>query len=145
MIAFRKMEMTDIPRVAELEKELFTDPWSENGIGETLQQANSFCFVAENRDGVCGYLLVYYVLDECEIARIGVSQEMRRQGVASFLLHELVMFCHANSILHILLDVRESNEGARGFYQRSGFKEDGIRKNFYSDPKENAVLMSREL
>ena len=145
MIAFREMKMEDVPGVAVLEKELFADAWSEKSIEETLGQDNTFCFVAEDKKGFCGYLLVYYVLDECEIARVGVPSRMRRQGVASFLLHELVMFCHANSILKILLDVRESNEGARAFYKRSGFAEDGIRKNFYTDPVEHAVLMSRNL
>lgn len=145
MIAFREMKSSDIPQVAVLEAALFTDPWSEAGISETLEQNNTFCFVAENREGVCGYLLVYYVLDECEIARIGVSPEMRRQGVAAFLMHELKMFCHASSINRILLDVRESNSGARKFYQHCGFTEDGVRKNFYTEPKENAVLMSRML
>ena len=145
MIAFREMKQEDLSAVAALEKELFSDNWSEKSIGETLEQENSFCFVAEDNEGVCGYLLVYYVLDECEIARIGVSPKMRRQGIASFLLHELVMFCHAYSMNKILLDVREGNAGARSFYQRNGFKEDGIRKNFYENPKEHAVLMSRML
>ena len=145
MIAFREMNSADAVPVARLEKELFPDAWSEKGIQETLEQENTFCFVAEDKHGILGYILVYYVLDECEIARIGVSPAMRRQGIASFLLHELVMFCHAYSMNRILLDVREGNEGARAFYKRNGFLEDGIRKNFYENPKENAVLMSRVL
>lgn len=145
MIAFREMNSADASSVAKLEKELFLDAWSEQSITETLGQENTFCFIAEDKDELLGYILVYYVLDECEIARIGVSPKMRRQGIASFLLHELVMFCYAYSINKILLDVREGNAGARAFYQRNGFREDGVRKNFYENPKEHAVLMSRIL
>jgi len=145
MIAFREMQHTDAAAVAKLEKELFPDAWSEKSITETLEQENTFCFIAEDKAEIFGYILVYYVLDECEIARIGVAPAMRRQGIASFLLHELVMFCYAYSMNRILLDVRESNESARAFYERNGFLEDGIRKNFYENPKESAVLMSREL
>ena len=131
--------------MAKLEKELFSDAWSEKSITETLEQENTFCFIAEDKTEIFGYILVYYVLDECEIARIGVAPAMRRQGIASFLLHELVMFCYAYSMNRILLDVRESNEAARAFYKSRGFLEDGVRKNFYENPKESAVLMSRAL
>ena len=145
MIAFREMQHTDAAAVAKLEKELFSDAWSEKSITETLEQENTFCFIAEDKTEIFGYILVYYVLDECEIARIGVAPAMRRQGIASFLLHELVMFCYAYSMNRILLDVRESNEAARAFYKSRGFLEDGVRKNFYENPKESAVLMSRAL
>lgn len=141
----RLMERTDILHAAALEKKLFSDAWSETGIAETLNQSHTVCFAAKSEARLCGYLLVYYVLDECEIARIGVAFDMRRQGVASSLIRELETFCASQGIVRILLDVRESNTGARRFYGHCGFIECGARKAFYREPVENAVLMIKDL
>ena len=134
-ITVRKMRSEDIPIVAELEKELFSDAWSPGGIEETIRQNHTLCLVAEKNEKIAGYLLVYYVMDECEIARIGVSAKLRRQGAGGLLICRLERFCRENGITRILLDVRESNLGARRFYQYCGFCEDGQRKNFYCDPQ----------
>lgn len=87
--------------------------------------------------------MAYTAAEEMEIARIGVVKEMRRQGVARELLGALEKIGKQSGIEKILLDVRSGNEAAHKLYTSEGFTEDGIRKHFYSDPDEDAVLMSK--
>ena len=142
MLVFRKMSELDIDQVAELEKEIFSDAWTRNGIYETSCQNQAFITVAEEEGQVAGYCIIYYVLDEGEIARIAVSDKWRRKGVGRKLLDYTCECCLEKGVERLLLDVRESNESARSFYQNYGFEVDGVRKNFYDMPKEHAVLMS---
>ena len=100
---------------------------------------------AWNSRVLVGYLIVYYVLEDGEIARIAVESDFRRKGVASRLLKELAFICTDNGVNKLLLDVRESNESAKAFYKKKGFVLDGVRKNYYTNPTENAILMSLEL
>ena len=142
MLKFRRLVEQDISIVAEMEKETFSDPWSEQSIRETSGQKQAFITVAEQGDKVVGYCIIYYVMDEAEIARIAVANECRRLGVGQGLLEYTIGLCKELQITRMLLDVRESNVTARNFYIKNGFSEDGVRKNFYENPKEHAVLMS---
>ena len=145
MPIFRNGTKEDIKQIAELEASIFSDAWTENGVRESFEQAQSFITVAEVDGRFAGYCIIYYVMEEAEIARIAISEEVRRQGVGNGLLHYTCECCKERQIERLLLDVRESNEGAIAFYKKYGFQTDGIRKNFYDMPKENAVLMSRIL
>ena len=133
---------TDGEAVAKLEAQIFSDAWSEKSILETLEQPQAFIVVAERENAIVGYCIVYFVLDEAEIARIAVDSSQRKQGVGQEILKETCRICKEKGIERLLLDVREGNANARRFYQTFGFEEDGIRKNFYDNPKEHAVLMS---
>ena len=141
----RKAELSDLPEIAALESEIFSDAWSLKSLEQTWNQKNAEIFVAKTEGKIAGYLIFYYVLDEGEIARIATDPSLRRQGAAGRMFGELVSFCEERQITRILLEVRESNESARGFYEKCGFAEDGIRKNYYENPKENAILMSKNL
>lgn len=145
MLTIRRMKESDIPEVARLEKEIFPDPWSEGAISETFEQEQTLLLVAYEDRKLIGYLILYFVLEEGEIARIAVIPECRRQGVGARMLLELEDLCEDNGITKLLLDVRESNETAISFYTSYGFVQDGVRRNFYSDPQEDGVLMSREI
>ena len=145
MLLIRKMKKEDIPAVAVLEKEIFPDPWSEQALAESLEQNHTLLLTAYEDRQLIGYLILYYALEDGEIARIAVIPEKRRQGVGARLLLELENLCELNGITKLLLDVRESNAGAVSFYKDYGFTEDGIRRKFYSDHVEDAVLMSRQL
>ena len=145
MQIFRNMTEQDVIPVAELEKKVFSDAWTSTGIYETFCQDQAFVTVAENDGEIVGYCIIYYVMDEAEIARIAVDEKVRRQGLGRGLLDFVCECCKVKHVQRLLLDVRESNVGARTFYQQYGFVEDGIRKNFYELPKENAVLMSKIL
>lgn len=141
----REMTIEDGAVVAEIEHQSFSDAWSEKAILETLEQNNSVCFVAEKAGKRVGYLLGYTAVDEVEIARIAVIDEMKRQGVGHALMLALKAWSKEHQIAKVLLDVRESNQAAGAFYAREGFVNDGVRKAFYQDPKEDAVLMSLEI
>lgn len=145
MLKLREMRQEDSARIAELEYEIFPDPWTEAGIKETFLQPHAFIAVAEDEQIIQGYCIIYHVLDEAEIARIAVDVSGRREGIGSRLLE----FCEKLSIERgaeiMLLDVRESNVAARSFYEKQGFCVDGMRKNFYDNPKEHALLMSRNM
>lgn len=152
MLKIQRAEKTELSEIAALESKIFSDAWSEKSLEETWNQKNAEIFTARYRmeesdesNKIAGYVIFYYVLDEGEIARIAVSPEVRRQKTATRIYQRLEKFCEEKEITKIMLEVRESNEAARAFYSRCGFKEDGIRKNYYDTPKENAVLMSVSL
>lgn len=143
MLVFRKMTENDIDAIAVLEAHIFSDAWSKKSICDTFLNPQAFVTVAETEGEIAGYCIVYHVLDEGEIARIAVAPDKRRQGAARGLLDYTCKLCVENGIRQLLLDVRESNEGARSLYQDYGFQTDGVRKHFYRNPTENAVLMSK--
>ena len=142
MTEIRRISGNDIDAVASLEAEIFPDPWSVKSIKETCENQNACVLGAYKKGKLIGYVIFYYVLDEGEIARIAVSPLYRRQGVAEQIFAGLLAFCAEKNIERILLDVRISNEPAIAFYRKAGFADDGIRKNFYENPKEHALLMS---
>lgn len=142
-VTVREMKIEDTAAVAEMEHQIFTDAWSERAIQETLSNSRTVCLVAEKMGHIVGYLLVYTAEDEADIARLATVEEMRRFGVGTDLIHALDLICWENQIQIILLDVRESNEAAKAFYAKQGFTQDGVRENYYRDPVENAILMSR--
>ena len=144
-IIVRELKVEDSAAVAEMEQQIFLDPWSEKSVLETVQQKQSVCFAAEKAGHLLGYLLAYHAADEAEIARIAVQKEARRQGAAGKLMQALEHYCEEHKMEKLLLDVRESNEAARSFYTKNGFVENGIRQGFYVNPSEDAVLMSRQL
>ena len=145
MLIVRNMQLSDAGEIARLEKCAFSDAWTEKGILDTFHQQQAFVVVGEMNEKVVGYCIMYYVLDEGEIARIAVDDTCKRQGVGRAILNQVECVCKEKAITRILLDVRESNETARAFYRDYGFAEDGIRKNFYEMPKEHAVLMSKDV
>ena len=145
MAEIRRISENDIEAVASLEEVIFPDPWSVKSIGETYENSNALILGAYQEEVLIGYVIFYYVLDEGEIARIAVSSSHRRKGVAEQIFVNLLEFCVQKNVEKILLDVRVSNETAIAFYRKSGFAEDGIRKNFYDHPKEHALLMSRDV
>ena len=143
MIEISEADFPEIPEIAALEREIFPDAWSLKSLEETWKQKNAAIFVAKTKEGMAGYLIFYYVLEEGEIARIATAHSVRRQPSQMF--RKLLDFCREQKITRIMLEVRENNEAARQFYGKCGFTKDGIRRNYYENPKENAVLMSVNL
>ena len=142
MLVVRNAVEADVEVIAVLEKATFSDAWTTESIYDTFRQKQAFIVCAEKDEKFAGYCIVYFVLDEAEIVRIAVDASCRRQGVGRELLDQVQQICQEKGISHLLLDVRESNNTARAFYRDYGFGIDGIRKNFYDSPRENAVLMS---
>jgi len=143
VVSIRQMKVEDSAAIAEMEHQTFSDAWSEKAILDTLRNPKTICLVAEKIGKIVGYCIVYTADDEADIARIAVLKESRRFGIASELIHALDVICWENQIQIIMLDVRVSNDGARAFYEKHGFTQDGIRENYYKNPIEDAILMSR--
>lgn len=144
-LEIRKMRTEEAAAVAEMEHQIFSDAWGERGVLDTLENRQTICLIAEKAGRLLGYLFAYVAADEAEIARIAVVQDVRKQGVGHALLEELIRRGKSQDIRKLLLDVRRSNAAAVAFYKKQGFSEDGTRPEFYENPKEDAILMSREL
>lgn len=142
MLTIKEIEKKDIKRIHQLETEGFPDPWSIAGIGESLEQPCTVLLGAWLSDLLAGYVICYCAADELEIARIAVDPAVRRKGTAASLLAALKDICLERGIRKILLDVRQSNKAAIRLYEKAGFIRDGVRKNFYTQPAEDAILMS---
>ncbi len=141
-LEIKPAQKEDAKTIAELEKECFSRPWSENAITEAMGHGTKF-FVAEKNDEILGYLGISVVLDEGYITNIAVFPNARKQGVATKLLENLFAFAKENNLSFISLEVRESNAKAISLYKKFGFENQGLRKNFYENPKENAIIMTK--
>lgn len=135
----------DASAIAALEKRLFTDYWTESGISETIRQEHAQVILAKTDGWIIGYCILYQSFDQGEIIKIAVAPEHQHQGVGRQLLAEAEAVSSECEIQSLFLEVRESNANARGFYQHLGFEEVGIRRDFYQKPRENAVLMKKDL
>lgn len=145
MLEILEVKEEHIAEIAVLEANIFSDAWSVKSLEESLKNPQTIMLGAWDSGRLAGYVIFYYVLDEGEIARIAVDESCRRRGAARMLLEELARISTDRGISRWMLDVREHNQPAVAFYHAYGFAEDGIRKNFYTNPTENAILMSLEL
>lgn len=124
---------------AKIAAENLAEAWSEQTYFKQLSNSNDTTYLAQEDGVYCGFLSLWYVLDEIEINNIAVSKDFRRRGIAAQLLKRMENdFPQAVSCV---LEVRESNIPAISLYESFGFKAEGKRKNFYSAPTENAVIM----
>jgi [ribosomal protein S18]-alanine N-acetyltransferase len=140
--SIRRMTAEDIPAVARLEQECFAEPWSENALAESLADANYVFFVAAFLDEtVAGYVGAYLAADELSITNVAVTASYRRCGAANQLMKALDAFAKEKNLYGITLEVRVSNSAAIALYEKNGYEKSGIRKGFYSKPKEDALIM----
>ena len=158
-----------IDEIAKIEHESFGDPWSRNLFVDLLDNPLAVCFTAvevsfvgdgvpdvpQTPDGVAatpfqkgavaGYLIAYYIVDEIQILNIAVKKSKQNRGIATELFQVIFEYAKNENAGKFTLEVRPSNAGAIELYKKLGFKIDGIRKNYYKNPKEDAVLMSLKI
>ncbi|WP_373164598.1 ribosomal protein S18-alanine N-acetyltransferase [Agathobaculum sp. Marseille-P7918] len=126
--------------LAEIEKTCFHAPWSEKMLREELGKG---IFLVAERDGqAVGYVGCQTVLDEGYITNVAVSPDCRRQGIGRALIEELAQRARAQGLSFVTLEARASNAPAIALYEGAGFDRVGMRKNFYTAPSEDAVLMT---
>ncbi len=138
----KKMDSSHIKSLSDIEKECFSTPWSEEALKVELDNNFARFFVAECDGVVSGYIGAHNILGEVYITNVAVSKAFRRKGIAEKLIKTLVEFCENEGMEFITLEVRRSNEAAKKLYSKMEFKEVGERKDFYENPREDAILMT---
>ncbi len=136
------LQESDAADINAIERNCFSSPWSTDSIKSSMENNNIFLGVKENGT-LLGYLSFYETYKECYINNIAVLPEFRRRGVARTLLSELIGIAQNADFSFISLEVRESNSAAITLYSAFGFSEEGKRKNFYTAPTEDAIILTR--
>ena len=140
-----KMNATQVPQIAELEKLSFSDPWSEKSIETELSCRLSVWLVALEGEQVVGYVGSQTVIDESDMMNIAVHPDFRRRGIAEALVAELEAALRQRGSRALTLEVRDSNAPAIALYEKLGFSQVGLRRNYYRNPKEDARILRKEL
>lgn len=137
----RKMTELDLPQVCNIEQETFSDPWTEEDFRSSYNEPNNEYLVAEQEGVIAGYCGYWGIAGEGYIYNVAVKKEFRRNKIGYQMLKALLTESSSRGIASFTLEVRYSNEAAIRLYESLGFEKAGIRKDFYSKPKEDAVIM----
>ena len=141
----RRAELSDIPAVAALERAEFPDGADEGMLARLWETDGGVILAAKEGNDLLGYVWARFVLDEGDIGNVAVASDSRRRGIGAALLKALFAESERRGAAVLRLEVRESNAPAIALYTGAGFAPVGKRKNFYSNPTENAVLMTISL
>ena len=134
-----------VDAVYKVEENCFTDPWSKDSIRKELKNDLARYLVAEIDNQIVGYVGVWFVVDEGHITNVAVHSDYRGRKIGDKLVDEMVKLCKENNLVAMTLEVRTSNTVAQNLYRKYGFKIAGIRKEYYSDNKEDAIIMWNQL
>jgi ribosomal-protein-alanine N-acetyltransferase len=150
MIRIRDAGEPDIPAVMNIEEEAFSPPWSEGALLNQIGRDDGLFAVAvegdaDNGGQVLGFIIIRRAADEAELYQIAVREDERRRGIAAKLMEAALADCRRHGTVSMYLEVRRGNQEAIALYKKFGFKVEGRRKNYYSSPVEDAVVMSRLL
>ena len=136
------MSVARIDEVEEIERAVFSDPWSREMFRSELELGGgTYARVAERDGHVIGYLCAVLVADEAHLGNLAVRPGEQRAGVGQMLLDDLLRAAIRHGVARLTLEVRESNEIARNFYRKNEFIDVAIRKNYYRSPVEDAIVM----
>jgi ribosomal-protein-alanine N-acetyltransferase len=140
------MALAHVDQVVQIERLSFTDPWSRGMFRSELEIGElSFARAALEGERLVGYLLAVVIPDEAHLGNIAVHPDWRGRGIGQMLLDDLLTEARRAGVKRITLEVRESNEGARKFYYDNQFIDVAIRRNYYRNPVEDAMVMLRSL
>lgn len=140
-----KMQPEHVASVAEMERQCFSDPWSEKSVASELHNPLSLWLIAEVDGVVAGYVGSQTVLDSADMMNLAVSPSFRRQGIGERLVNCLTEALKEKGVKTLLLEVRISNEPAKELYQKLGFEMVGKRPRYYEKPREDALILRKEL
>ena len=143
-IIIRKAAAEDVPAIAEIEKASIPQPWSEAAFADALTQENAVTLVAETDGEIAGFITGVFLFDNADIYSVATSEQHRKKGIGGKLL-QAFFDTLPNEVETVGLEVRESNLAAISLYEKHGFERVGLRKNFYEQPRENAVLYTKQL
>jgi len=140
------MELHHLENVVDIEQESFTDPWSADAWLAEFTYHDSWCYVAIDEQGkVAGALALRQVLDEVHVMKLAVRSDARRLGIATALTGFGLGELRKKGCRRAVLELRNSNHAAAAFYRKLGFSPEGVRKGYYRNPAEDALLMGRKL
>jgi len=142
-IVIERMRIDDIENVVNVENDCFTAPWSKESFLGELENEIALYLVAKIENTAVGYIGVWRIQNEGHITNVAVHSGFRGMGIGSMLISELLSLCEKEGINAFTLEVRKSNLTAQNLYKKFRFKEAGIRKEYYQDTKEDAIIMWR--
>ena len=144
-ILVRPMAIADVDGVMAVEKDSFSTPWSRSAFEEELAQNRLARYIVAEEDGqVVGYAGMWLVINEAHVTNVAVSGSRRGEGIGRLLMEALMKLARDEGMESMTLEVRVSNEAAKALYYQLGFVSAGIRKNYYSETKEDALILWRE-
>jgi [ribosomal protein S18]-alanine N-acetyltransferase len=145
-VVFRPLRMRDLGTIEDIERRAYPTPWSRSMFASELAKASSICLGAfdEESGRLVGYLIIARYVDAWHVMNIAVDPDYQRRGIATLLLEELFELTSTDARRGYTLEVRVSNEGAIRLYERLGFKGRGVRRGYYTDNREDALIMWKD-
>jgi [ribosomal protein S18]-alanine N-acetyltransferase len=144
MSEIRPLQLRDLSAIEEIERRSYPTPWSRSMFAGELAKPSSICLGAFDGERLAGYLIVSRYVDAWHVMNVAVASDYRRRGVASQLLAALFDQTQADDRRGYTLEVRVSNAGAISLYERLGFERRGVRRGYYTDNREDALIMWRD-
>jgi len=144
MSEIRALHLRDLSAIEEIERRSYPTPWSRSMFAGELAKPSSICLGAFDDERLTGYLIVSRYVDAWHVMNVAVASDHRRRGVASQLLTALFEQTQADDRRGYTLEVRVSNAGAISLYERLGFERRGVRRGYYTDNREDALIMWRD-
>lgn len=141
----RTASANDLDAIEAIEAVCFSDAWSKRAFSDYFENTAAYCLVLESDGVIEGYICTYCLYGECEIVNLAVSPKCRRRGYAQALLQAILSHARSNAFSKVMLEVRRSNTAAAALYEKNGFLPIAVRKNYYTKPKEDAILMDLSL
>jgi ribosomal-protein-alanine N-acetyltransferase len=145
VVTFRRAELADVTRVVEIEREGFRHPWSRELIERELAHAWSLLLLAEEGCAVLGYIVFWIVHDEVHVLNVATALSARRRGIGRALMLEAEREGARRGARLCTLEVRRSNTPALELYRELGYRQVGIRPNYYAEEREDAIVMVKAL
>ncbi len=137
----RRSRPDDATAIAEMEQNIFSDPWEQKDIFSYICSERGMCYTALDGDEPIAYIIGQKIVPEGEIYRIAVREDKRQRGIGYRLLSYALKTEMGHGVETVFLEVRSQNTAARSLYTAYGFKEIGVRKNYYRNPTDDAVIM----
>jgi ribosomal-protein-alanine N-acetyltransferase len=144
VIEIRRLQLRDLSAIDEIERSAYPTPWSRSMFAGELAKPSSICLGAFTEDQLVGYLIVSRYVDAWHVMNVAVAPARQRSGIATILLERLFELTSEDDRRGYTLEVRVSNAGAIALYQRLGFEPRGVRRGYYTDNREDALIMWRD-
>lgn len=143
MITYRQMTVADVEVVHSIEEAVFATPWTLDAFYQemTTNTQATYVVAVDETDKIIGFCGMWIVLDESQITNVAVLPSSRGKGIGDGLMREAIRLAKDRGVIIMSLEVRITNTVAQNLYRKLGFQEGGIRKGYYTDNQEDALVM----